>query len=94
MLCLYFICHFSNIQILVKDIFPAKIYGTETRIMEDSDLVLKCSTFGHKDETEVVNVYLCLDGVAVYVDKCEKYDTLFTMKSVTSQQSGNYSCVL
>ncbi|CAB1339484.1 unnamed protein product, partial [Coregonus sp. 'balchen'] len=54
--------------------------------MEDSDLVVKCSTFGHKDETEVVHVYLCLDGVAVYVDKCQTHDTLFTMKSVTSQQ--------
>ncbi|CAB1339521.1 unnamed protein product [Coregonus sp. 'balchen'] len=78
---------------LVKDIFPAKIYGTETSIIEDSDLVVKCSTFGRKDETEGVHVYLCLDGVAVYVDICETYDILFTMKSVTSQQSGNYSCV-
>ncbi|CAB1339520.1 unnamed protein product, partial [Coregonus sp. 'balchen'] len=60
--------------------------------MEDSDLVVKCSTFGHKDETEVVHVYLCLDGVAVYVDKCETYDTLFTMKSELGN-TGNYSCV-
>nr|XP_029494921.1 uncharacterized protein LOC115112192 isoform X1 [Oncorhynchus nerka] len=60
--------------------------------MEGSDLVVKCSTHGRKED-KVAYVYLCINGVAVDQKRTIQEDTLFTMKSVTGQQSGNYSCV-
>nr|XP_046201031.1 uncharacterized protein LOC124033132 isoform X3 [Oncorhynchus gorbuscha] len=83
----------AMVQTTAKKIFPAKIYWTSTgTIMEGSDLVVKCSTHGRKED-KVAYVYLCINGVAVDQKRTIQEDTLFTMKSVTGQQSGNYSCV-
>ncbi|XP_055777156.1 uncharacterized protein LOC129854297 isoform X2 [Salvelinus fontinalis] len=83
----------AMVQNTAKKIFPAKIYWTTTgTIMEGSDLVVKCSTHGRKED-KVAYVYLCINGVAVEQKKTIQEDTYFTMKSVTGQQTGNYSCV-
>ncbi|XP_029577517.1 uncharacterized protein LOC115167328 isoform X1 [Salmo trutta] len=83
----------AMVQTTAKKIFPAKIYWTTTgTIMEGSDLMVKCSTHGRKED-KVAYVYLCINGVAVEQKKSIQEDTFFTMKSVTGQQTGNYSCV-
>ncbi|XP_014030879.2 uncharacterized protein isoform X2 [Salmo salar] len=83
----------AMVQTTAKKIVPAKIYWTTTgTIMEGSDLVVKCSTHGRKED-KVAYVYLCINGVAVEQKKTMQEDTFFTMKSVTGQQTGNYSCV-
>ncbi|XP_042176912.1 uncharacterized protein LOC112235739 isoform X2 [Oncorhynchus tshawytscha] len=83
----------TMVQTTAKKIFPAKIYWTSTgTIVEGSDLVVKCSTHGRKED-KVAYVYLCINGVAVEQKRTIQEDTSFTMKSVTGQQSGNYSCV-
>ncbi|XP_029623152.1 uncharacterized protein LOC115203020 isoform X2 [Salmo trutta] len=83
----------AMVQNTAKKIFPAKIYWTTTgTIMEGSDLVVKCSTHGGK-EGKVAYVYLCINGVAVDQKKTIQEDTFFAKKSVTGQQTGNYSCV-
>ncbi|XP_019908734.2 uncharacterized protein LOC109616565 isoform X2 [Esox lucius] len=81
------------LQTTALDIFPAKIFRTAGTIMEGSDLELKCSTHGRKDEQKIVHVYLCKNGVAVEKIMNRKDDTIFTLRNIDRQQSGNYSCV-
>ncbi|KAL1007192.1 hypothetical protein UPYG_G00083280, partial [Umbra pygmaea] len=77
-----------------QDILPATIFWRNTgMIILDSDLILTCSTHGRDTEHRPVHVYLCKNGDAVEMIKSTKELIIFTLKSVNTQQNGNYSCV-
>lgn len=81
-------------QIIVTDIFPAKILAQHKTISEDSDLYVTCSTFGNK-KYAMGYVYLCKDdfGINMKAQKRDQNDTTFTISRVGLYDSGNYSCV-
>ncbi|KAL1007193.1 hypothetical protein UPYG_G00083290 [Umbra pygmaea] len=90
------LCAFSRVamaQTSGQDISPANIFRTTSgTIFKGSDLELKCSLHGRNDEQNMVHIYLCRNDVAVKRG-LNKKDHLFTLKSVTTHESGNYSCV-
>lgn len=77
-----------------SDVFPAKILAQQKTLSENSDLYLKCSTFGFKKHTAVF-VYLCFNGIGVdkQNQKEEDNDNTFIIHNVGLERSGIYSCV-
>nr|XP_029492849.1 uncharacterized protein LOC115111109 [Oncorhynchus nerka] len=77
-----------------KNIYPAKIFGP-SNVTEGVNVHFKCSITGIRGPEDKVNVYLCKNGVGIRIAKLEKgeNDAIFTMKDVTREDSGNYSCV-
>ncbi|XP_064848311.1 uncharacterized protein LOC135558414 [Oncorhynchus masou masou] len=77
-----------------KKIYPAKIFGP-SNVTEGVNVHFKCSITGIGGPEDKLNVYLCKNGVGIRIAKLEKGkdDAIFTMKDVTREDSGNYSCV-
>ncbi|XP_029623155.1 uncharacterized protein LOC115203021 isoform X2 [Salmo trutta] len=77
-----------------KKIYPAKIFGPSS-VTEGVNVTFKCSTTGIKEPEDKFNFYLCKNGVGIRIMLLEKLvdDAIFTMKDVTREDSGNYSCV-
>ncbi|KAM9547534.1 uncharacterized protein ACWYII_037261 [Salvelinus alpinus] len=77
-----------------KKIYPAKIFGP-SNVTEGVNVHFKCSTTGIRVPEDKFNLYLCKNGVGLKMKVLEKGedDTIFTMKDVTREDSGNYSCV-
>ncbi|CAB1339485.1 unnamed protein product, partial [Coregonus sp. 'balchen'] len=77
-----------------KEIYPAKIFGP-SNVAEGVKVYFKCSTTGIRGHQDNVNVYLCKNGVGIRIAALDNSEdvTIFTMKDVTKEDSGNYSCV-
>ncbi|XP_029578241.1 uncharacterized protein LOC115167740 [Salmo trutta] len=77
-----------------EKIFPAKLYGP-SNVTQGWTVDLKCITTGIPRNWDKVNVYLCKNGFGIRIAALEKgeNDTIFTMKDVTREDSGNYICV-
>ncbi|XP_071237307.1 uncharacterized protein [Salvelinus alpinus] len=77
-----------------KKIYPAKIFGP-SNVTEGVTIDFKCSTTGIREPEDKLHFYLCKNGVGIRIAALEKGedDTIFTMKNVTREDSGNYSCV-
>ncbi|XP_031671891.1 uncharacterized protein LOC109872900 isoform X1 [Oncorhynchus kisutch] len=77
-----------------KEIYPAKIFGL-SNVTEGVNVNFICSITGIRGPEDKLNVYLCKNGVGIRIAKLEKGkdDAIFTMKDVTREDSGNYSCV-
>ncbi|XP_047187540.1 uncharacterized protein LOC124849918 isoform X2 [Scophthalmus maximus] len=76
-----------------NDISPARVLSQQTRLSENSDLYVTCSTFGLKKPSWIF-VYLCKDGVGIrkMVQKADQIDSTFIVSGVGPADSGNYSC--
>ncbi|CAB1339519.1 unnamed protein product, partial [Coregonus sp. 'balchen'] len=76
-------------------IYPARLFVPTFKVREGGNIDFKCSTVGLEQHWDKVNVYLCKNGVGMKMKVLEKGedDTSFTMKDVTKEDSGNYSCV-
>nr|XP_014030874.1 unnamed protein product [Salmo salar] len=77
-----------------KEIYPAKIFGP-SNVTEGEKVYFKCSTTGIRGPEDKLHFYLCKNGVGIRIAELEKgeNDAIFTMKDVTREDSGNYSCV-
>ena len=66
-------------------------------VIEEDDIRVTCSTYGKKQHLnlQLVHIYLCKDGkgVSKQIQKKDVFDTEMTMRSVSTQESGEYSCV-
>lgn len=81
-------------QIDVTDIHSAKIFTNQRTVRENSELTLRCSTFGSTKDT-LAYFYLCKDGLGIIKKrvKQDQADAMFTISRVSLNDSGNYSCV-
>lgn len=78
----------------LADILPAKILVQRKTISENDDLYVTCSTVGFKKQSEVY-IYLCQNDVGFrrQLQNQDNDDSIFNIKSVGVDHSGNYSCV-
>ncbi|XP_048825455.1 uncharacterized protein LOC125704152 isoform X2 [Brienomyrus brachyistius] len=82
---------------VIGDFIPANIAVRDESVREGDDVVLRCSLQG----VQMVNssasfAYLSKDGVPVQLQTwdTEKDEAKFTIKRITKENNGNYSCVL
>ncbi|XP_045564866.1 uncharacterized protein isoform X2 [Salmo salar] len=76
-------------------VYPAMLFGSKSQVRKGDTIVLKCKISGIKRSWDKVHVYICKNGVGMKMKVLEKGagDTIFTMKDVTRNDSGTYSCV-
>ncbi|KAJ8417673.1 hypothetical protein AAFF_G00225160 [Aldrovandia affinis] len=79
---------------------PARVFVGKPQVKVGKDLKFRCSIFSlvtdQKSKTAAhLHFYLCKDGAGTQMKLQEsgQNDTIFTMKNVKSEDSGNYSCV-
>ncbi|XP_062380703.1 uncharacterized protein LOC134068909 isoform X1 [Sardina pilchardus] len=74
-------------------VHPARIFGAATgKLRVGEDFEARCSTF-ELTKGEHVFVYLCKNGVGVEMIETRKVDSIFTIKNVQKEHTGDYSCV-
>ncbi|KAL7878415.1 hypothetical protein AOLI_G00093890 [Acnodon oligacanthus] len=82
-----------SISSMQDDFWGVEIIGKGT-VKAGDDLLLKCSNFNKHASSGQINIYLCKDGAGVMLELLGKKDeVIFTLKNVSVQDSGNYSCV-
>ncbi|KAL2077522.1 hypothetical protein ACEWY4_027026 [Coilia grayii] len=72
--------------------YPGKLFATRTTAKEGQSLTLKCSFHG-VGSSKGKHIYFCKDGIGVGMDILHGSDAEFTLRRLTQQDSGNYSCV-
>lgn len=75
---------------------PARIYrsgSSSAEVEVGGHFGAKCSTFGLKEDDELVFVYLCKNGVGIERMATKSHDSIFPMTCATTEDTGNYSCV-
>ncbi|XP_036441317.1 uncharacterized protein LOC118818221 isoform X2 [Colossoma macropomum] len=73
--------------------WPAEIFGSLT-VKAGEDLLLKCSIFDRTKSSNILNMYLFKNGVAVRMELfAQKDEHTFILRNVSVLDSGNYSCV-
>ncbi|KAI1889522.1 hypothetical protein AGOR_G00163740 [Albula goreensis] len=78
---------------------PGDIALTETSVKGGSDVELTCTVSDTRStdlNPDRSYTYLCKDGAAVQIKLWDRriHGAIFTLKRVTAEDSGNYSCIL
>ncbi|XP_029577520.1 uncharacterized protein LOC115167329 isoform X2 [Salmo trutta] len=76
-------------------VYPAMLFGSKAQVRKGDTIDLKCNISGIIRFWDKVHVYIYKNGVEMAMKVLEKGedDAIFTMKDVTREDSGNYSCV-
>ncbi|KAM9546278.1 uncharacterized protein ACWYII_036714 [Salvelinus alpinus] len=76
-------------------VYPAVLFGSKSQVRKGDTIDLKCNISGIIRSWDKVHVYIYKNGVEMAMKVLEKGEdnTIFTMKDVTREDSGNYSCV-
>ncbi|XP_062380973.1 uncharacterized protein LOC134069122 [Sardina pilchardus] len=70
-----------------------KVFASSTSPNEGENVTLKCAVCGGNSSANY-HMYLCKNGVAVQMQKLTgDNDAIFALTTITSRESGNYSCV-